>query len=64
MTDLYSFITVVGRDYPVLGEDQVDGVAGPPPLEVEGEGGVGLGVPLSHLLEPVQDVPCTQRFTV
>ena len=55
---------MVGGDYPVLGEDQVDGVAGPPPLEVEGEGGVGLRVPLSHLLEPVQDVPFTQHITV
>ena len=53
---LNSLITVVGGDDPVLGEDQVDGVAGPPSLQVEGEGGVGLGVPLGHLFKPVENV--------
>lgn len=47
---------MVGGDDPVLGEDQVDGVAGPPSLEVEGEGGVGLCVPLRHLLKPVENI--------
>ena len=51
---LYTLITVVGGDNPVLGEDQVDGVAGPPSLEVKGERGVGLCVPLSHLFKPVE----------
>ena len=51
---LNSLITVVGGDDPVLGEDQVDGVAGAPSLQVEGERGVGLCVPLSHLFKPVQ----------
>ena len=53
---LYSLITVVGRDDPVLREDQVDGVAGPPSLQVEGERGVGLGVPLCHLFKPVENI--------
>ena len=47
---------MVGGDDPVLGEDQVDGVAGPPSLQVEGEGGVGLCVPLGHLFKPVENV--------
>ena len=55
-THLDALITVVGGDDPVLGEDQVDGVAGPPSLEVEGEGGVGLCVPLRHLLKPVKNI--------
>jgi len=56
--NLYSLITVVGGDDPVLGEDQVDGVAGPPSLQVEGERGVGLRVPLSHLFKPVENIAC------
>ena len=47
---------MVGGDNPVLGEDQVDGVAGPPSLQVEGERRVGLRVPLSHLFKPVENI--------
>ena len=53
---LYALITVVGGDNPVLGEDQVDGVAGFPSLQVEGERSVGLCVPLSHLFKPVENI--------
>jgi len=56
--NLYSLITVVGGDYPVLGEDQVDGVAGPPSLQVEREGGVGFRMPLSHLFKAVENITC------
>ena len=47
---------MVGGDDPVVGEDHVEGVAAPPPLELQRQRGVGLGVPLRHLLEPVQHV--------
>ena len=53
---LYSFITVVRGDNPVLGEYQVDGVARLPPIKMKGQGGVGLCVPLGHLLEPIQNI--------
>jgi len=56
--NLYALITVVGGDNPVLGEDQVDGVAGFPSLQVEGERSVGLCVPLSHLFKPVENIAC------
>ena len=55
-THLDTLITVVGGDDPVVGEDHVEGVAAPPPLELQRQRGVGLGVPLRHLLEPVQHV--------
>ena len=55
---LYPCVAVVGRHDPVLGEDEVDGAAGLPALHVDGDAGVGLGVPLGDLLEPVQHVPC------
>ena len=55
-THLYSFITMVGWDDPVVCEHHVERVARPPPLEVNWQGSVGLCVPLSHLLKPVQDV--------
>lgn len=60
MTYLYTGVAVVGRHDPVLGEHEVDGPAGLPPLHVDGDGGVGLGVPLRDLLEPVQHVACAQ----
>ena len=47
---------MVGGDDPVVGEHHVERVARPPPLEVHRQGGVGLRVPLGHLLEPVQHV--------
>ena len=53
---LDALITVVGGDDPVVGEDHVEGVAAPPPLELQRQRGVGLGVPLRHLLKPVQHV--------
>ena len=47
---------MVGGDDPVVGEHHVERVARPPPLEMHRQGGVGLRVPLGHLLEPVQDI--------
>ena len=55
-THLDALITVVGGDDPVVCEDHVEGVTAPPPLELQRQRGVGLGVPLRHLLEPVQHV--------
>ena len=55
-THLDALITVVGGDDPVVCEDHVEGVAAPPPLELQRQRGVGLGVPLRHLLKPVQHV--------
>ena len=56
MSDLYAGVAVVGGDDPVLGEDKVERAAGLPPLEFHRYRGVGLGVPLSDLLEPVHHV--------
>ena len=56
-TDLDTRVTVVRGHDPVLGEHEVDGPAGLPPLQLHGDGGVGLRVPLGDLLEPVHDVP-------
>ena len=54
---LYAGVTVVGGDYPVLSEHEVEGPAGLPPLKLHRYRGVGLSVPLSDLLEPVHHVP-------
>ena len=54
-------VTVVGRDYSVLGEHEVDRPARLPPLHVHGDRGVGLGVPLGDLLKPVHHVPCVSN---
>ena len=54
---LYASVTVVGGDDPVLSEHKVQRPAGLPPLQLHRDRGVGLGVPLSDLLEPVHHVP-------
>ena len=54
---LYPSIAMIRRHDPVLGEHEVDRAACLPPLQLDRHRGVGLGVPLGDLLEPVHDVP-------
>ena len=57
LTNLYPSVAMIRRHDSVLGEHKIDRATCLPPLELDRHRGVGLGVPLGDLLEPVHDVP-------
>ena len=57
LTNLYPSVAMIRGHDSVLGEHKIDRATCLPPLELDRHRGVGLGVPLGDLLEPVHDVP-------
>ena len=49
-------VAVVGGHDAVLGEDEVERAAGLPPIELDCDGGVAVGVPLVNFVKSVQNV--------
>ena len=47
---------MVGGHDAVLGEDEVERAAGLPPIELDCDGGVAVGVPLVNFVKSVQNV--------